>query len=260
MTKIAPPGQLCRYSTLPSEKGWSKRLLVAGFMAATAATAFSQTLTPLIKNGNFEDYSIAAHTPSGDTPRSEYASPTNLAGWTYEGLVPDALGNLMVPGQMAVPYGYPDYPLEPGADLDHTGQYFLMDAGEEYGVISQMISDLVPGQTYQLTFNQCLLILVGDGDAGIPMTGQWKVSLGDETHMSGEMTTDRTHSYDWNTQTMTFTATSATEKLSFASIGTGGPPQLGLDTVSLVAVPEPSSMMLLSIVGVLPLFRRKRKS
>jgi hypothetical protein len=53
---------------------------------------------------------------------------------------------------------------------------------------------------------------------------------------------------------MTFTATAATDVLSFLSTGTpsGVPPFALLDGVSMVAVPEPSGAALM-IVGVLAL-------
>lgn len=51
----------------------------------------------------------------------------------------------------------------------------------------------------------------------------------------------------WQQQVLTFTATTASELLSFLAVGTpnGAPPISFLDGVSLTAVPEPASLALL---------------
>jgi hypothetical protein len=68
------------------------------------------------------------------------------------------------------------------------------------------------------------------------------------------------------TQTFTFTATAATELLSFLAIGTpnGVPPFSLLDGVSMTAIPEPSSSLILAagcaaMAGVRRLRSRSRR-
>ena len=63
----------------------------------------------------------------------------------------------------------------------------------------------------------------------------------------------------WTTQTAYFEATSATEFLSFLSLGgSGEPPMALLDNVSLYAAPEPSSLALLGTGIAFGLIRRRR--
>ena len=69
----------------------------------------------------------------------------------------------------------------------------------------------------------------------------------------------------WTQQTVTFTATAATETLSFLAQGTGaiaGPPVLFLDGVSITATPEPGTIAIaglgLTVLGMLR--RRNRKA
>ncbi len=126
------------------------------------------------------------------------------------------------------------------------------------GGISQTISGLVAGQLYVLQFDW------GAGQVQSRTGGtteQFQVSLGSQT-FSTPVVSDPSQSFTgWLHQAFTYTATSATEVLSFLSIGTpsGLPPIATLDGVSLNAVPEPVSLSVLG-AGLVSagLFRRKR--
>ncbi|MGC4014126.1 MAG: hypothetical protein QM755_06340 [Luteolibacter sp.] len=208
----------------------------------------------LVVNGEFQD--------GAATPPNEFATSSTVPGWTITPMNIDFGSYVMASGETAVPYGYPNYTLLPGANFTRpdNGQYFLMDSGLEYGILSQQITGLVVGQTYLLTFDQSLMHLTAE--LGDPESTYVQVTMSDGvntfTQNSATMSDDGTHSVDWMTQTMTFTATAATQTLSFTGIGTGGPPQLGLDSISLVAIPEPGAALLCSLLGVLSLFKRKR--
>jgi hypothetical protein len=91
----------------------------------------------------------------------------------------------------------------------------------------------------------------------------WQVSLGSETFDSTVMDNPSQGFTPWNAQDLTFQATSATEVLTFLSLGTpsGAPPIALLDGVSLTGeatAPEPSCLALLG-VGVLGLFAVRRR-
>jgi len=126
---------------------------------------------------------------------------------------------------------------------------------------SQTISGLTVGGTYALSFDQAAAQQGGTFGA---TTEQWQASLGSQTNDSTLMNNPSGGFTPWNHQTLSFTATSSSEVLTFLALGTpaGGPPVALLSDVSLVATPEPSSVFLtLSTVALLALFaiRRQRK-
>jgi hypothetical protein len=64
----------------------------------------------------------------------------------------------------------------------------------------------------------------------------------------------------WTQETMYFTATSSSAVLSFLAVGTGDPPTIMLDGVTLAGVPEPSTWaMLLGGFGLIGLLQRRRR-
>ena len=101
----------------------------------------------------------------------------------------------------------------------------------------------------------------------------WAVSLGGETHDTATVTVPSGGFMGWYDVTMDFTATAADETLSFLSVGAcltpgntcgpmspGSPPFALLDSVSLTAVPEPSTwaMMALGFAGLGFVAHRRR--
>jgi hypothetical protein len=138
------------------------------------------------------------------------------------------------------------------------GNFVFSDGNYMNSPLVQTISGLVPNGVYQLSFYQGLAqdkeIYTTPG----VVTGYWQVSLGSSTLNSAFMKANGTNAgpgsatmSPWNLQTLVFTAQNATELLSFVSVGTGDPPLVLLDGVSLVAVPEPGTLALLTLGGVL---------
>jgi hypothetical protein len=129
------------------------------------------------------------------------------------------------------------------------------------GLISQDVSGLEIGRTYNLTFEWAagqLANRLGD------ITEQLKVSFGDQEQYTSILSVPSTEFSGWNTVTMYFTPTATTQTLSFLSLGTpnGLPPMAALDGISLTGVPEPATwaMMLIGFGGLGAMVRRRNRT
>ena len=115
--------------------------------------------------------------------------------------------------------------------------------------ITQTINGLTNGQNYTLTFYQAGgQELNGSGGS----LENWQVSLGSDTQFSTVMNVPQGGVIPWQPQTLSFTANSGSEVLSFFAIGTPGiPPMVFFSDPDLETnVPEPSAFLLLVGVGM----------
>lgn len=227
----------------------------------------------LVVNGGFENIGIAGYSGQiGAMPRAPNPIQT-VTGWTTSGY-----NFVFLPGRGTAggaETGYHnqltfwgsaaqnggaslfDFP----ASSPSGGNFIALDGGfAPYTLpIYQTIGGLTVGQQYQLTFNWAAAQQYGyTGDT----TEAMAVTFGNETRTTP---TYQLASHDfsgWMAATFNFTASASSQSLSFLAQGTpqGLPPFTLLDGVSMVAIPEVSSPLLI-VVGMsgLCLMRGRRR-
>jgi hypothetical protein len=144
------------------------------------------------------------------------------------------------------------------------GNFIAADGAFEEYPISQQLNGLIVGEQYVVSFWEAAAQQAGyNGDT----TEQWQVSLGGETQLS-TLFNNPSHGFTgWQQKSLTFTATSTSELLSFFALGTpnGLPPFSLLDGVAVngPSVPEPftivGTMVGLSLGARLKLKLNKKK-
>jgi hypothetical protein len=218
----------------------------AGLAMATVMTAAHAT--DLVTNGSFE--SLTNPGLGSDGIGVTDGQNQNVTGWTSTGynfvFTPTqpvaANPNLSLYG----PSTGNNNGLGPSPD---GGDFVAMDGAFEVGPLSQIINGLVADDTYTVSF-----YYAGAQQSGFhgPTTEALDVSLGAQTIETPVLSIGEADFSGWKSESLTFTATGASETLAFLAVGTptGQPPFTLLDGVSLnaatPAVPEPSSLALLA--------------
>ena len=228
----------------------------AGFAAAALVSGMAQA--NLVQNGSFESTTA--------TTTSQFSSVT-VSNWSNSNIGEAiVLPSWFTNGYLTVPTVTFDAPV-PQTSPDG-GNFVFSDGDFMNSPITQIITGLTPSATYQLSFLQGLA-QDKEPNVTIPgyVTGYWQVTLGSSTLNSTLMKANGTVAgpgsatmSPWALETMVFTAQNATEVLSFLSVGTGAPPLVLLDGVSLAAVPVPSALPLMGSGCLLlgSLYRRTR--
>ncbi|MDC7812142.1 PEPxxWA-CTERM sorting domain-containing protein [Sphingomonas koreensis] len=235
------------------------KFVLAALIVPQAASAKVE----LITNGSFEVNNAADGT-------KQWAAVAAMPGWTAQSYMPNnSDSNLMyvatpgtadkVDGLMTV-YG----PFE--ATSPDGGDFIIATGDPRYaGTLSQTVSGLTVGETYTLNFWQAAGQNVGFTG---PTTERWKVTFGGETQYSDKFSLPEGGIGPWESQTMSFVASSTSQLLSFMAVGTPGgqPPISFLDGVSMSAyqppvggVPEPSTwaMMIFGFGAIGGIMRRR---
>ena len=240
-------------------------LLSVPVLVAAAVGTGAQAV-PVIVNGDFEQ------TTMGTTPAQ--MNTTNVTGWSTSGynfiFYP---GTATTTGSASVSYGafilQGNLPSGASNGFPATspsgGNFVGADGDFQVGAITQTVTGLTPGTQYAVSFLWGAAQQKGSAYTSAT-TEQWQVTLGNEMHATPVVSNPAQAFSGWFSQSLTYTATSASEVLSFLAAGTpsGAPPISLLDGVSIMAVAEPASWMTLvvavaAIIGVAHLKRRSSR-
>ncbi len=239
----------------------------------------------LITNGDFTSYVIGPGTPgggpsqlvNGDGTTTVAEGYTSVTGWTSLASTDGPQYNYTFlytgPGDTNPSYypagGTETYIWGPALGANNGlsmppggGNYLAMDGTDNVKTpLQQTISGLTVGQTYQLNFEWAAAEFYAySGNT----TEQFQVSFGSQTQDTIVYQNTPKGFSGWMTQSMDFTANSATQTLSFLSVGTPDslPPVGLLADVSMQSVPEPGSLVLIGIglVGAVGVRRLRKKA
>jgi hypothetical protein len=214
----------------------STSLLVSAVLAAQADN--------LIVNPDFNDLSVGA----GQLNYNTVATGWTTAGYNF--VFTNGSADLGVVGHDGtLKLWGPNDGSENGltATGPTGGNYIGADGAYEVSAITQSVSNLVSGDTYSLSFYWGAAQQEGfTGDT----TDKWTVSLGDQSFDTSVISLPSHGFSGWVQTNFTFTATAATETLSFLATGTpNGEPPFALltgvdmeDTSSPSPTPEPSAL------------------
>ena len=238
-------------------------LSAAVAVAAAALVASAAQATEFVTNGGFESHTAggASNTQFGAGFGGQVVNSwTGLGGNNLQFYYDAATATTVnAVNQFGDPGGYL-YPSFTGASPDG-GHFVALDGDASYyGQISQTISGLTAGKVYNLSFYWAAAQLINrSGDT----TEALHVTFGAQNFNTGTLANPSGGFSGWNHVTTSFTASAASQALTFMSVGTpsGLPPVALLDGVSLTGgVPEPAvwTMMIIGFGGIGATMRRRR--
>jgi hypothetical protein len=240
--------------------------------------AFTPTRSVTLQNGNFTPDNVTQSAYLGNTATSG-RTIVNVPGWSFPAQIATAGGrnnnngyNFIAPfgDELLTNFVNRGITASSAIALNKTGNgnavnlysgstpiaspvagatwYIAADGAYQQGAIEQTLTGLAVGQSYDVTFYQAAGQQAGFTGA---TTDKWQVSLGTNSQFSTLINLpSEANVTPWQKQTLSLTANSPIEVLSFLAVGTpdGFPPfaLLAGVTVEPTAVPEP-----LTFVGTL---------
>lgn len=121
--------------------------------------------------------------------------------------------------------------------------------------IRQTVTDLIPGQEYEITFEQSSSKSIWTNGT----SGYWQLSFGNETHNAASIVAQDLDA--WFPQFILFTAAATEQELSFLAVSSdGNRVDIAVDGIAISLVPEPSTILLITtgILGFLGFFPKRQ--
>ncbi len=236
--------------TVGADEMKTKILAAAAILVAlTVGQAARATQINLVTNGNFDQTTYTTNNQFGTGFGGQ-----GVTGWTggtgyqlYFFAGTAAINSANSQYDSGYNTGAEKFYTIPGSPTGGTGNFVALDGDPTVGgggSISQALTGLTVGANYLVTFSWATGQLQSRSGA---TTDDVLVTLGNQSYTTQTISDASQSSTPWIQQTFVYTATSATETLTFLAQGTptGLPPMVALDGVSVVAAPEPGSFAIL---------------